>query len=225
MDLTTIKIPGKNNRVNSKKAIAERKALVSCLNLYRASADLIKQKRPRGRPLKLPTNDAVSQTTVASAQLIKKTKKRTLKNIKSRRKMSFLEKLPTELLFQVFLHCMNLELARASPVMAGKLSSEIVYLHTILSAFSPTWDRWHGREKFTGLKGNEEDRSLGTSEGDPKLQSAILRCRWVTVSRLLAAKDTWIQKNGQDRVFTPECMFPIQILLGKTTEIHNYQIL
>jgi hypothetical protein len=141
---------------------------------------------------------------------MKKSKKRTLQNIKFKRKMSYLEKLPTELLFQVFKFCMNLELARASPVIAGKLSSEIVYSHTIVSAFSPTWDRWHGREKITGFKGNGQDRNLSTFEGDPKLQSAILCCRWATVCRLLAAKDTWIQKNGHNRVFKPECMSSIK---------------
>lgn len=121
--------------------------------------------------------------------------------------MSNLEKLPTELLEKVFLFCMNLQLPRASPVIAGKLSSEIVYLHTIMSAFGPTWDRWHGRHKqILSLKGKEPVGSTDTFEGDPKLQSAILHLRWATLPRLLGAKDTWIQKDGQNRVFKPECM-------------------
>jgi hypothetical protein len=139
--------------------------------------------------------------------------------------MSFLEKLPTELLEKVFLYCMNLELPRASPVIAAKLSSDIVYLHTIISAFGPTWDRWHGRRKrFLGLKGREPDKINDTFEGDPKLQSAILSLRWATLSRLLGAKDTWVKKNGQDRVFKPECMLSIELLFHKTLDIDIFQI-
>jgi len=43
-----------------------------------------------------------------------------MKNIKSKRKMSALEKLPTELLEKVFLFAMNIGLALASPVIGGK---------------------------------------------------------------------------------------------------------
>jgi hypothetical protein len=49
--------------------------------------------------------------------------------------MSALEKLPTELLETVFLYCLNLDLPRASPVIGGKLGSEVVYLRTVVSAF------------------------------------------------------------------------------------------
>jgi len=97
--------------------------------------------------------------------------------------MSLLEKLPTELLEKVFLYCMNLDLPRSSPVLAGKLSSEVVYLHTIAAAFSPTWDKWHARERFRRVKGSsrvrdkferaegcEQGCNSGTSGGDPTLQ-------------------------------------------------------
>lgn len=138
--------------------------------------------------------------------------------------MSFLEKLPTELLEKVFLYCMNLELPRASPVIAGKLSSETVYLHTIISAFGPTWDRWHGRlKRFLGLKGKEPVKINDTSEGDPKLQSAILGLRWATLSRLLGAKDTWVQKNGQDRFSKPECMLPITYSFVRHLTLTNFR--
>ncbi|PMD27778.1 hypothetical protein NA56DRAFT_640553 [Hyaloscypha hepaticicola] len=189
MDLTPIRVSGKNRRDNSKKAISKRKAL----------------RRTPGRPLKEPTSNAASQSSASSTPSTKKFKRRTLENIKAKRKMSLLERLPTEILETVFLYCLNLELPRASPVIAGKLSSEIIYLHAILSAFDPTWGKWHGREKILKTKRyNEEDSVDIAFEGDPKFQSSILRCRFVTVSRLLAAKDTWIQKNGQDRAFKPE---------------------
>ena len=85
--------------------------------------------------------------------------------------MSLLERLPTEILETVFLYCLNLELPRASPVIAGKLSSEIVYFHTILSAFGPTWEKWHGRQKISKTKRNNEEDSVNVaSEGDPKFQ-------------------------------------------------------
>ncbi len=96
---------------------------------------------------------------------------RKLDNIKAKRKMSLLERLPTEILENVFLYCLNLGLPRASPVIAGKLSSEIVYSHTIISALGPTWEKWHGREKFSKTKrNNEEDVADMAFEGDPRFQ-------------------------------------------------------
>lgn len=66
-------------------------------------------------------------------------KRRTLKSLKPRRKMSILERLPTELLEEIFLYCMNLNLPRASPIIAAKLSREAFYHKTIISAFGRTW--------------------------------------------------------------------------------------
>ena len=81
--------------------------------------------------------------------------------------MSALEKLPTELLETVFLYCMNLDLARSSPVIAGKLSSELMYSRTVIAAFGPTWDRWHGQERHRALQKDVTD-------ADPVLQVSIL---------------------------------------------------
>jgi hypothetical protein len=61
--------------------------------------------------------------------------------------MSSLERLPTELLQEIFLHCMNLDLPRSSPVIGGKLSSESVYTQTILAAFEDTWETYYRTEK------------------------------------------------------------------------------
>lgn len=68
-----------------------------------------------------------------------KKKKRSMKNMKSKRKMSHLEKLPVELLEHVFAHCLNLEMPRCSPVIGGKLSSEAVYTRTVIKAFGMCW--------------------------------------------------------------------------------------
>ena len=54
--------------------------------------------------------------------------------------MSSLERLPVELLEKIFLFCMNLDLPRSSPVVGGKLSSEIIYSQTLINAFGPTWN-------------------------------------------------------------------------------------
>lgn len=67
-----------------------------------------------------------------------------MKNIKSKLKMSLLEKLPTELLERVYLYAMDINLPRSSPIIAGKLSREMIYIKTVLAAFDPTWDG-HGR--------------------------------------------------------------------------------
>lgn len=71
---------------------------------------------------------------------VKPSKKRDLKDLKSRRKMSDLEKLPTELLQQIFLYCLNLNLPRSSPVIGGSLSDKSMYLRVVLAAFQSSWD-------------------------------------------------------------------------------------
>lgn len=84
--------------------------------------------------------------------------------------MSKFERLPTELLEKIFLFSMSLDMPNASPVIAGKLSSEIIYSQAILFAFGPTWDRWHGQEKTFKFKGNEQGNTSDVSESDPRLQ-------------------------------------------------------
>ncbi|RAL65989.1 hypothetical protein DID88_005650 [Monilinia fructigena] len=152
---TPIKIPGKNTRDSSKSAVLARKI----------------QKRPRGRPLKLKSSKLMSHISQSLSLAPRESKVRTMKNIKSKRKMSQLEKLPTELLETIFLYCLNLSLPACSPVIGGKLSSETVYSKTIIAAFDPIWDEWYGKiinpdleRDYTGM--------------DSSLQSAILRYRW-----------------------------------------------
>lgn len=94
---------------------------------------------------------------------MKESKKKSLKNLKSKRKMSALEKLPTELLQHIFLYCLDLNLPRASPILAGNLSSPSIYSQTIIAAFWPTWDAWHGKDRNRTV-----DKDL--SGGDVNLQ-------------------------------------------------------
>jgi hypothetical protein len=93
--------------------------------------------------MKLTVDKKVSGTSDSRSTAPKKLKTRSLKNIKSRRNMSHLESLPIELLEKVFFYSLNPDLARASPVISGKLSSETVYIRTVLAAFGPTWEEYH----------------------------------------------------------------------------------
>jgi len=78
------------------------------------------------------------------APMLRTSKKRELKDLKSRRKMSALEKLPTELLQHIFLYCLNLNLPRSSPVIGGSLSDKSMYLRVVLAAFEISWDCGQG---------------------------------------------------------------------------------
>ncbi|KAE8440571.1 hypothetical protein EG329_007229 [Mollisiaceae sp. DMI_Dod_QoI] len=180
MELTAINVPGKKKRDNGKAAVAARKAL----------------KRPSGRPFKLSDPNEETLNSASSEPPSKKQKKKSLKNIKSRRKMSNLEKLPTEILETVFLFCLNFDLPKASPVIAGKLSSPIVYNKTILASFGPTWERWHTRERSRVEK--RDDAGPEDPEQDPGSQSTILRCCWATLPIILNAKEAWIRRYAKE---------------------------
>ncbi|PQE21249.1 actin cortical patch protein [Rutstroemia sp. NJR-2017a WRK4] len=178
MERTPIKIPGKNKRDGRKAAVAARKAL----------------NRPRGRPLKVDSAQP-TQDVATSASIISDAKKdRPLKHLKSRRKMSLLEKLPTELLETIFLYCLNLALPNCSPIIGGKLSSDATYTKTILAAFDPTW------EAYLGTLVSRFDREHYEPPGDAALQSAILRLRWARLPVVLRSKDTWRERYAPDRV-------------------------
>ncbi|TGO28531.1 hypothetical protein BPAE_0026g00210 [Botrytis paeoniae] len=174
---TPIKVPGKNTRDSSKSAVLARKIM----------------KRPPGRPLKKKSSKVASQTSKSFTSILRESKVRTLKNIKSRRKMSELEKLPTEILEQIFFGCWNLSLPACSPVIGGKLSSVAVYNKIIIAAFGPVWDKWYGQLLDPGL---DLDYS-----GNSSLQSTILKFRWAKLSMLLQGQDLWVQKYALERPF------------------------
>ncbi|TGO48132.1 hypothetical protein BCON_0250g00050 [Botryotinia convoluta] len=174
---TPIKVPGKNTRDSSKSAVLARKIM----------------KRPPGRPLKKKSSKVASQTSKSFTSILRESKVRTLKNIKSRRKMSELEKLPTEILEHIFFGCWNLSLPACSPVIGGKLSSVAVYNKIIIAAFGPVWDKWYGQLLDPGL---DLDYS-----GNSNLQSTILKFRWAKLPMLLQGQDLWIQKNALERPF------------------------
>lgn len=156
----------KNSRYNKSRCCCKKKTCLFLTLLPWPSTScewLLKtcQNRPPGRPLKLPPSEASSDTSARSTKVRKKSKMPSLKNIKSKRDMSPLERLPTELLVEVFLYCMNLNLPRSSPVIGGKLSSESVYTRTILAAFEDTWEEYYKSRK---------DTPSNRIQGDYKLQ-------------------------------------------------------
>lgn len=82
--------------------------------------------------------------------------------------MASLEKLPIEILIPIFLFSMNLDLPRASPIIAGKLSSRLTIFEAITNAFSPTWEYYY--ELFKGFC-----QAKSPVPGNPKLQVCYVR--------------------------------------------------
>jgi hypothetical protein len=118
---------------------------------------------------------------VTSASIIPDAKKgRPLKHLKSRRKMSLLEKLPTELLETIFLYCLNLALPNCSPIIGGKLSSDATYTKTILAAFDPTW------EAYLGTLVSSFDREDYAPPGDAVLQVGHMQHRPIGIQLILS---------------------------------------
>ncbi|KAG9236068.1 hypothetical protein BJ875DRAFT_457351 [Amylocarpus encephaloides] len=172
MNLTPIAIPGKRRRRGEGKKI---------------QTPGKPPKRGLGPNLQMV---GIQEHWLEQDQLVAKRKKRSLKNLKSRRKMSRLEKLPTEVLELVYLYAMNIDLPRSSPIIGGKLSSESVYHQTILAAFGPTWDRLHDDVKHIHRREPVDYFLAG-------LQGQVLSCRWAWPSVILKAKDAWMIKNNK----------------------------
>ncbi|CAD6444481.1 4ca8363a-49ab-4da6-9c08-6ed9979d6367 [Sclerotinia trifoliorum] len=176
---TPIKVPGKYTRDSSKSAVLARKIL----------------KRPRGRPLKQQSSKLASHISQSLSTTARESKVRTMRNIKSRRNMSQLEKLPTELLEAIFFYCLNLNFPVCSPIIGGKLSGESVYSKTIIAAFDPIWDGWYGQSIIP----NSSLEMNHTGSGN--LRSAILKRRWARVPVLIRSQDLWVRKYAQGRPF------------------------
>ncbi|KAH8684558.1 hypothetical protein BGZ60DRAFT_397826 [Tricladium varicosporioides] len=172
MEHTVIKIPGKRTRDTSKQAKEARKAL----------------KRPSGRPLKLDSsrNPRRDSASMAVTKFKSKAPQEKLVTIFTASKVALLEKLPTELMREIYFLSMNLSLPRSSSIIGSVLSSESVYSWTIDFAFATLWGKWHGDFYRTKHEPPNEYSEM---------QSAILRCRWATLSRLLKAKDSWRKKQ------------------------------
>lgn len=91
-----------------------------------------------------------------------------------RKTLSWIERLPTEILEQIFLYALNISLPRSSPVISAKLSSEHTYRlfgRIIFGAFKDS----HGNRYTT-------DGALADIDGGllVKARNDALRCRWMT---------------------------------------------
>ncbi|KAL9111713.1 MAG: hypothetical protein Q9187_007892, partial [Circinaria calcarea] len=116
----------------------------------------ITTKLPRGRPLKNTTSSSIP-TLVHTQIRNTKTKARVVATSKSSR-LSRLELLPLELLQDIFILCGNLNLPSASPRLSAALSSSHTKTRLVIEAFA----------------------SQSSTLPDRKLQSALLRQRWLT---------------------------------------------
>lgn len=65
---------------------------------------------------------------------------KSLEKLKAERQRSTLENLPTEVLQNIFLQSMNYNLPRASPVLAGCLSSNFIHIQTITNVLGQHWE-------------------------------------------------------------------------------------
>lgn len=126
---------------------------------------MVAQKRPQGRPFKISSTSEHAAASWENPRSKRPEKKRAMKNLKSRLRMSLLEKLPTELLENIFFHCMNLDLPQASPIIGGKLSSQSVYIKSLMAAFGPTWKKWHSEIRSWDYWGTQR-RSASISPGE-----------------------------------------------------------
>jgi hypothetical protein len=66
--------------------------------------------------------------------------------------MSQLERLPVELLEKVYLFALNINLPMASPIIGGKLSSDLIYHKSVMAAFGPTWAHWPDLEPWVNIR-------------------------------------------------------------------------
>lgn len=93
------------------------------------------------------------------------------------RELSLLERLPTEVLQNIFLQSLNLNLPRASPLLNCVLSASHIKTLLVLKVFSS--DSSRALEHSTELLS-----ILDTKQEIAKLQTAILRLKWMTLDFL-----------------------------------------
>lgn len=130
-----------------------------------------------------------------------------------------LERLPTELLQEIFILSMNLKLPLASPRLAAVLSGEHVRLAICRKAF--TWhkdaDRASWSERYMENQWFDQ-KYLGPNDwmyGDAKLQSSLLRKEWMTLSfwqKLVKAFGVDDRSRAIPIRFAPGTQLPARLL-------------
>lgn len=108
----------------------------------------------------------------------------------------------------------------ASPILAGKLSSQVVFNWTCMRVFGPSWERGY----VSDVEGEKEDFERNEGEEDGELQSRVLRCRWASLDVLLRAQEGWIERFARNRVLNPICKsFPSPIsYMDLLTQHHRF---
>ena len=137
--------------------------------------------RKRGRPMKRASELATTKKRVRleAIELLKQERSVAM-NSEPRDRISELERLPVELIQQIFLHSLELNLLRASTTLARSLSKESIYSSLILLAFFDD----DGKQPVDGrLFAPARYRELDLAE-KIHLQTSILNGRWCTLHRL-----------------------------------------
>lgn len=93
---------------------------------------------------------------------------------------SWLERLPVELVQQVFLHALEVNMARASPFLGRTLSQEPIYKVLILFSFFDDDEQ----NPVEGKHFAPASYRLLSAEEKIRLQEGVLGSRWCTVSRI-----------------------------------------
>ncbi len=104
----------------------------------------------------------------------------TTASLNMRNLLSQLETLPLELIQSMFLHSLEINLARTSPILAKSLSKESIYTALVLFAFFDDDGEHPVETKSFALA---RYRQLDLAE-KLRLQTSILDCRWCTLERL-----------------------------------------
>jgi hypothetical protein len=135
----------------------------------------------RGRPMKHASEFATTKkrARVEAFEIIRQ-QRNGMKNTKVPSVVSALERLPVELIQQIFLHSLELNLPRSSVSLARSLSKESIYTSLILLAFFDDDGKHPVDEK---LFKPAQYRQLDLAE-KLRLQTSILDSRWCTFQRL-----------------------------------------
>lgn len=81
-----------------------------------------------------------------------------------------IERLPLEVLEQIFLFSKNTNLPKSSPYIGRTLSERLTLLRLVVEAFGPTWDVWFGCVPGTVRSYDGWERDAKRFGGDPKFQ-------------------------------------------------------
>lgn len=110
-----------------------------------------------------------------------------------------IERLPLEILEQIFLDSSELNFPRSSLRIGYMLSSRSCLLRLVISVFAPTWSDSLGKSiRALPIYLWDSKRVPIDFAGDPKLQSDILACKWATMDIITGALQVWLLRNGRD---------------------------